>query len=222
MQEPVVKSPNVNALSLTTTPLTVLLLMSNVAISLYALFQDQGLIERWAFTPNRVYRNGEWYRLISGGFLHGSIAHLAFNMITLYFFGPILEIVLGSVHFGMVYVGALLIAHLFLYAKYREDPEYVAVGASGAISGVLFGFCMFFPFEKIYLFLIPIGIPAFLFAVGFAGFSYWASNQPTKTGVFGRVAHEAHLGGALGGLILTVIFEPRVLPGLIRQITNIF
>ncbi|HEY5564052.1 MAG TPA: rhomboid family intramembrane serine protease [Rhodothermia bacterium] len=204
------------------TPLTALLLLSNLAVSLYALFQDPKLIDRWAFIPNRIQENGEWYRLLSGGFLHGGIGHLAFNMITLYFFGPVLEMVLGTVNFGVLYFGALAVAHLFLLAKYKHDPDYVAVGASGAISGVVFGFCLFFPFEKIYLFLIPIGIPAFVFAIGFAGFSYWASNQPPQAGIFGRVAHEAHLGGALGGLVLTVLLEPRVLPGLMRQIESLF
>jgi membrane associated rhomboid family serine protease len=208
--------------SLFGTPLTALLLFANLGISLYAMYQDNALFDRWAFAPNRVHEKGEWYRLLSGGFLHGGLAHLAFNMITLYFFGPILELVLGTLDFGVVYFGALVVAHLFLYSKYQHDPEYVAVGASGAISGVLFGFCLFFPFEKIYLFLIPIGIPAFVFAVGFAWFSYYASNQPPKSGLFGRVAHEAHLGGALGGLALTVLLEPRVLPGLVKQITSLF
>lgn len=208
--------------SLTGTPVTALLLLSNLGISLYALYQDEQLLDRWAFIPNRVQENSEWYRVVSGGFLHGGLGHLAFNMITLYFFGPVLEYVLGHVNFVVVYFGAMGVAHLFLLGKYRHDPDYVAVGASGAISGIIFGFCLFFPFEKIYLFLIPIGIPAFLFAVGFAWFSYWASNQPPKSGIFGRVAHEAHLGGALGGLALTVLLEPTVLPGLIRQITNLF
>lgn len=208
--------------SLTGTPVTALLLGANLGISLYALYQDQNLFDRWAFVPERVHRLGEWSRMLSGGFLHGGVAHLAFNMITLYFFGPVLEIILGAINFVLVYFGSLAIAHLFLYGKYKEDPEYVAVGASGAISGVVFGFCLFFPFEKIYLFLIPIGIPAFLFAVGFAGYSYWASNQPPGKGLFGRVAHEAHLGGAVGGLVLTLLLEPRVLPGLFRQIANIF
>ena len=209
--------------SLFDTPVTASLLIANLGISLYALFQDQNLIERWALAPERVHRNGEWHRMITAGFLHGSIAHLAFNMITLYFFGRVLEIVLGPINFLIVYFGSLIVAHLFLYGKYRDDPDYVAVGASGAISGVLFGFCLFFPFEKIYLFLIPIGIPAFLFAVGFAGYSYWASNQtPGKGSVFGRVAHEAHLGGAVGGLILTVLLEPRVLPLLLGQVIDLF
>lgn len=143
-------------------------------------------------------------------------------MITLYFFGPVLEIILGPTDFLLIYFGSLVVAHLFLYGKYKDDPEYAAVGASGAISGVIFGFCLFFPFEKIYLFLIPIGIPAFLFAVGFAAYSYHASNQPPGKGIFGRIAHEAHLGGAVGGLVLTVLLEPRVLPGLLRQLTGIF
>jgi membrane associated rhomboid family serine protease len=208
--------------SLTGTPVTALLIGANLAISLYALFQDQDLFERWAYVPERIQSKNEWYRMISGGFLHGGIAHLAFNMITLYFFGPVLEIVLGPTDFLVIYFGSLVVAHLFLYGKYKDDPTYVAVGASGAISGILFGFCLFFPFEKIFLFLIPIGIPAFLFAIGFAGYSYWASNQPPGKGLFGRVAHEAHLGGAVGGLILTLLLEPRVLPGLLHQITNLF
>jgi membrane associated rhomboid family serine protease len=209
-------------LSMSTTPATFLLLATTVVISLIALYHSRELFARWSFDPSRVASQGEWYRFVSGAFLHGGMGHLAFNMLTLYFFGPVLEIMLGTVDFLVVYFGSLFVAHLFLYWKYREAAGYTAVGASGAISGVIFGFCLFFPFEKIYLLLIPIGIPAILFAVGFAAFSYYAANQPPGEGLFGRVAHEAHLGGAVAGLILTMVLEPRVLPGLIRQIGGLF
>lgn len=208
--------------SLTASPLTALLLFSNLGISLYALYKDDALFDRWAFVPERVANHGEWYRMISAGFLHGGIAHLAFNCITLYSFGPYLEYQLGAVNFIIVYFGSLVIAHFFLYGKYKDNPAYVAVGASGAISGIILGFCLFEPFAKLYLMFIPIGIPAFIFAIGFAGYSYWASNQPPGKSMFGRIAHEAHLGGAVGGLILTILVEPRVIPRLFETIADLF
>ncbi|PSQ78794.1 MAG: rhomboid family intramembrane serine protease [Bacteroidetes bacterium QH_8_67_23] len=170
-------------------PATLTLLVANVLISLYA-FANPSAIDRLSFRPQRVLREGEWGRLITGGFVHAGIAHLAFNMITLYFFGPQLEAgVFGPVRFLLLYFGAELAAHALTLAMHRDNPHYAAVGASGAVSGVVVG-------------------------------SVWAMRQSGEgqRGMTGGIAHEAHLGGALGGLLLTILLEPRAIGVFLQQI----
>ncbi len=190
------------------TPVTLILLLLNVLVSGYALLQDGSLIDRLGFRPVRIREQREWYRFITAGFVHGGLAHLAFNLITLYFFGPLLEVVLGSPGFIVLYFGSELTAHALTYWFHRGDEGYNAVGASGAISGIVFAFCLFAPFEKLYLFF-AIPVPAIVFAVGFVAVSIYAMNR--TRGRLGGIAHEAHLGGALGGVVLTIMLEPRAL-----------
>ena len=193
---------------LTETPVTLLLIIVIAMVSGYALFVDQGLIDRLAFKPVAILRDRQYYRLLSPGFVHGGIAHLAFNLITLYFFGPLLEAILGMPNFIVLYFGSELAAHTLSLALHHDNEEYAAVGASGAISGVLFGFCLFFPFEKLYFFgVIPMW--SIVFAIGYVVVSVYAINRRMEGGHAGGIAHEAHLGGAIGGLILTIILEPR-------------
>ena len=186
-------------------------------VSGYALYFDQSLINALSFRPKRILKDKEYYRMLTGGFVHGSLGHLAFNMFTLFFFGPVLEVTLGSAGFLIIFFGAELIAHGLTLWMHRNSASYAAVGASGAISGVVISFSIFFPFQKIYLFLIPVGIPAWIFALAFIGFSAFAMNKKDK-GRMGGIAHEAHLGGAIGGLILTVAMAPAALIRLFNQI----
>ncbi len=204
------------------TPVSYTLLGLNILISLYAMHVDHELFNKWAFIPHRIWHGHEWHRMITNGFLHAGLWHLMFNMVTLFFFGPILEMVLGSVAFLIVYLGAGWTASMFPLFKYKDRPGYVSVGASGSISGVVFGFALFFPMEKIFIFPLPIGIPAFIVAIGFVAFSIYASNQNAAGGAFSRVAHEAHLGGAIGGALLTLMVEPSLLGMLYDQITRLF
>ena len=199
-------------------PVTLALLVVNVLVSLYALSNPQ-VIDRLSFRPRRVLE-GEWYRLISGGFVHAGIAHLAFNMITLYFFGPQLEAgVFGPLGFLLLYFGSELAAHALTLAAHHDNPHYAAVGASGAVSGVIFGFCLFRPFSMLYIFF-AIPMPAIVFAVVYVVGSIWAMRQAGegRGGMTGGIAHEAHLGGAIGGLLLTVLLEPRAIGIFLQQI----
>ncbi len=199
-------------------PVTLLLLIANVLVSGYTLLGNPGLIDRLSLKPRRMVQHGEYGRLFTAGFVHVGLAHLAFNMITLFFFGPVLEGLLGPGGFLLVYVGAELAAHGLSVALHRDNPHYAAVGASGAVSGVVFGFCLFYPLAPIYLFLIPIGIPAALFALLYVGFSIYAMQGGREQGMTGGIAHEAHIGGALGGLVLTILLEPRAVPIFLDQI----
>lgn len=203
---------------MTAAPATVFLLAINTLVSLHALFVDPEAIEKYAFRPFDMVRNQEWYRVLSGAFLHGSLMHLLFNMMTLYFFGPFLEVRMGLTGFLIVYFGSLLAAHAYAFLRHKDEPDYAAVGASGAISGVLLAFCLFEPMRNIYLLLIPIGIPAFIFAILFIAFSTYAVRDADLKGGGGRIAHDAHLGGAIGGLLLTLLIEPGVLKTFVAQL----
>ncbi len=188
------------------------MLVLNVAIGAYTLLVNPELIDRWAFKPFRVVREREWSRWLTAGFVHVNGMHLAFNMITLYFFGPYVEAVMGPWNFLVVYLGSELTANALTFWKHRDAPQYSAVGASGAISGVLFAFCLFEPFAMLgIMFVIPM--PAILFAVLYVVLSIYASKRE-----IGRVAHEAHLGGALGGLALTILLYPAAVSIFLDQI----
>lgn len=198
-------------------PATTVLLIVNVVVSLYVLYANPQALERLALVPYDVVHNRAYERLFTAGFVHGGGAHLAFNMLTLYFFGPSLEGLLGPGRFLLLYFGSELAANAFSVYLHRSNPRYAAVGASGAISGVVFAFCLFAPFAKLYIFF-AIPMPAIVFAVLYVVGSIYAMKQAREGGAVGGIAHEAHLGGAIGGLILTILLEPMALSVFLRQI----
>ena len=202
-------------MNFTDTPATLILLLLNVLVSGYALFGDAGLIDRLSFRPRQILQERQYYRLITAGFVHVGLWHLAFNMITLFFFGPFMERILGTMPFVLLYFGSELAAHALSLFLHRNNPSYAAIGASGAISGVLFGFCLFQPFAIIYIYFIPA--PAIVFAVGYVLLSIYAMRQ-RESGMTSGIAHEAHLGGALGGVVMTILLEPRVVAHFLGQI----
>jgi len=183
---------------------TLLLIAINVVVSL-AAFNVPRLMETGMFMPYRAIRKNTWYELITSGFLHGGYTHLAFNMITLFFFGPVLERSIGEVHFLILYFTGLLASSIPTLIRHKDNPSYATIGASGAVEAVLFAFIVIYPFDKIYLFLIPIGIPAILFGAIFVAYSIWASKKE------GKINHEAHIGGAAWGLIYMFAFVPNTI-----------
>ncbi len=192
-------------------PVTFLLLIANVLVGVVTLFVDQSLVGKWAFRPKLV-KEGEWWRFITAGFVHVGLSHLAFNMITLYFFGPFLEGILGPAKFVAVYFGSELAANALTMWRHKDNPNYSAVGASGAVSGVLFAFILFEPFAMLYIFL-AVPMPAILFAVLYIAMSIYSAKQGG-----GQVAHEAHLGGALGGVVLTLLLYPAAFGIFLQQL----
>ncbi len=197
-------------------PFTLLILLINLLIGIYTFGMDPSLIGRMALTPIRIREHGEYYRFVTGGFVHAGWAHLAFNMFTLFFFGPFLERKLGLVIFLIVYLGSGLAANLVSYLVHRKHDNYSAVGASGSIAGIVFAFCLFEPFRRIILFLV-VPMPAWVFAIAFVGFSIYAMKKKFD-GELGRIAHEAHLGGAIGGAFLTILFRPDVFVSFLDKI----
>ncbi len=171
-------------------------------------FNNRVLLERLILWPPAVDRSKQYDRLLTHGFIHADGMHLLFNMVTLYFFGtqlePFFADYIGSLGFLAFYLSAIVIAIMPTYIRHQRDPNYRSLGASGAVSAVLFAFILLAPWSKIYLFLIPIGIPAFVFGGLYLGYTIWMDRRGG-----GNINHSAHLWGAVYGMLFTIIMEPR-------------
>jgi membrane associated rhomboid family serine protease len=182
---------------------TVILIVT-VAISLLGLYKLPRLIDSCLFRPYYFLRRKQYGTIILSGFVHADIPHLLFNMFTFYFFAFPMERHIGTVPLLILYFIGLIGSHSCTYFKHKDNPEYASLGASGAISAVLFAYIVYFPTSTLMILPIPIPIPAALFAVGYVGYSYWASNQSG-----GRINHDAHLCGAISGLLFVAVADPR-------------
>jgi membrane associated rhomboid family serine protease len=195
-------------------PATLMLLITATMISGYAMFSKPGLVNLLAFRPGRIREQGELYRMATAWMVHGGVAHLIFNMYTLYAFGRGLEALIGTGAFLLVFFGSELCANGLSFVLKRNDATYSAVGASGAISGILFSYSLYRPLAYIYLFGV-IPMPSWVFAILFVVVSVTAMGRK-KGG--GGIAHEAHLGGALGGVLITLLLDPRALGIFLGQL----
>lgn len=183
-------------------PASLVILAVNIGLGLLSLLGMPQLVERCLFRPYEFARGQRRATVITSGFVHADLPHLLFNMITFWFFGVQLEWYIGTPKFVLLYAAGLLISQLGTYLKHRNNPEYATLGASGAISAVLFAAIVYFPTMKLAFILFPVPIPAPLFAVGYLAYSFWSSRQNR-----GRINHDAHLGGALVGLAFVAVFD---------------
>ena len=196
--------------------LTILLVVATVAVSWMA-FNNPRLLDRLLLWPPAIERKHQYDRLLTHGFVHADWQHLLFNMITLYFFGRAVEQVfvnyIGPVGFVLFYLSAILVAILPTYLRHRKDPRYRSLGASGAVSAVLFAFILMAPWSLILVFFLPV--PAVLYGVFYVGYSIWMDKQGGD-----NVNHSAHLWGAGYGVLFTVMMEPRVIPTFLAQLLH--
>ena len=190
-----------------------LIFAATIVASLLALFVAPGLLERCVFRPYWLVRKRQYDTLITSGFVHADLPHLLFNMFTFWFFAFPLERTIGSVPFAVLYFSSLVLSDAGTYFKHRNDPEYASLGASGAITAVLFAYIVYYPSQSLISLPIPVPIPAPLFAVLYVAYSWYSSRQAR-----GRVNHDAHLGGALYGLVFVLLTDPaayRTLAGML-------
>ena len=186
-------------------PMTYAIIFVNVLISGYAFFVDSDLINRWSLQVGSILKGGQYHRVLTSGFLHADPTHFLFNMITLFFFGRTMELILGPIGFLILYFGSELVANGYSLWSRRNELYYASIGASGAVCGVLLAYCLLFPLGQIHIFFLPIGIPAFLYAGLFIAYSIYATNHGDG------IAHEAHLGGAFGGIVIMCLLYPGAL-----------
>ncbi len=197
-------------------PLTLLIIAVTVLVSWLA-FNNQKLLERLILWPPAIARRHQYDRLVTHGFIHADFQHLLFNMITLYFFGRAVEQwfvpYLGQVGFVLFYLSAIVVAILPTYLKHRNDANYRSLGASGAVSAVLFTFILVQPWSLIIVFVLPV--PAIVYGVLYVGYSIWMDRHGRD-----NVNHSAHLWGAGYGILFTLMMEPRVGPAFLESLMH--
>jgi len=195
-------------ISLTHAPVTLVVMVVTVATSVVSFYKER-IREFLALEPYRMFKDGHFHQVVTSGLVHADVPHLMINMLTLYFFGPYLEMLIalssGShLPFLGIYLVSLVAGSIYPLLKYRRRDGYVAVGASGAISGLVFAFCLAEPTSLIYIFF-AIPIPAWLYAILFTAYSTYAMRRAND-----NIGHEAHLAGALAGIVATVIAVPGI------------
>ncbi|MEP6882398.1 MAG: rhomboid family intramembrane serine protease [Dokdonella sp.] len=195
---------------------TLALIAVTCAISFLA-FKNQKLISDLILWPPAISRDKQYYRLLTYGFIHADGQHLLFNMITLYFFGRLIEQFvsgyIGTLGFVAFYLSAILVSILPTYMKNIGNPTYRSLGASGAVSAVLFGFVLLQPWATILIFFIPC--PAIIYAVLYIAYSIYMDRQNRD-----NVNHSAHLWGAAYGVLFLLAMEPRLFNVFLEQLAQ--
>ncbi|WP_348056504.1 rhomboid family intramembrane serine protease [Dokdonella sp.] len=180
-------------------------------------FSNAQLIDRLILWPPAITRAKEYWRLATCGLIHADPQHLIFNMITLYFFGrlvePFLATRIGAIGYALFYVVGLVVSSLPSYLNHRNDPAYRSLGASGAVSAVLFAFIVLQPWATIYVFVLPI--PAVIYAVLYLAYTFYMDRRASD-----RINHSAHLWGAVYGMLFPVLIEPAVLPRFFQLLVH--
>ena len=186
---------------------------ATLGVSLLGLYRMPALIGRCVLRPYRVSRGKDLETVLSSGFVHGDMGHLLFNMVTFYFFAFPMERFLGSGKFLVLYTLGLILSSICSIVKERNNPAYATLGASGAISAVLFAYVIYFPFSTLLIFPIPFPIPAFLFAIGYIAYSMWAARSRRD-----NINHDAHLCGAITGVAFVLVTDPGAWSGALSAV----
>lgn len=198
-------------------PFTFLLIAITGLVSWQA-FNNRRLADRLILWPPAISRHRQYDRLIGYGFIHADWAHLIFNMITLFFFGRLIEQVMAQISgsvltFPLFYLGALVVSILPTYLKNKNNPNYLSLGASGAVSAVLFAFILLSPWSLIFVLFIPA--PAIVYAVFYVGYSLWMDKRGGD-----QFNHSAHLAGAAFGVLFMLCMEPGILGHFLQRLAN--
>jgi membrane associated rhomboid family serine protease len=196
------------------TPVTAFLIAANIIASLIAL-SNKAFMEKNLFHVGPILAQREWHRMLTSGFLHGGFLHLFVNMYVLYMFGGFIERSMGPVGYLIVYFAALIGGNAWALLENKAKPSYRALGASGATSGIIMSFILFRPFEPLMIFPIPFFMPAVVLGAAFIVISAILAQRENKA-----IGHEAHLGGALAGLIATILLEPAVFSEFATEIAQ--
>lgn len=183
---------------------TIVIILANVLFSMKG-FNNSSFFNKYKFQIGPITQK-DYVRVFSSGFLHIDFNHLLFNMITLYFFADVIISFMGTTNLIIIYVLSLLAGSLLTYIYHKDNYYYSAVGASGAVSGVLFAAILLYPDMSLYLMFIPIPIPAYIVGIGYLAYTVFGMKKQ-----LGNIGHAAHLGGAIAGLLLVILLRPEIL-----------
>lgn len=181
--------------------ITIVIIAANVIVS-FKGFGDRLFFEKYKFNVGSI-RRGEQIRMVSSGFLHADTTHLLMNMITLYFFAGTVISQLGNFNFIIIYFASLVFGNLLSLYLHKEEFWYSAIGASGAVTGVLYAAILLDPSMSLYMFFIPIPIPGYIFGIAYLLYSIYGMKNR-----IGNIGHDAHFGGAVGGYAVTLLLAP--------------
>jgi membrane associated rhomboid family serine protease len=188
------------------------------ALVSWLAFNNRKLADRLILWPPAIDRHKQYDRLLTYGFIHADFTHLLFNMLTLFFFGRFIEQAMGQLSgsaltYPAFYLSALVVSILPTYLNNRHNPNYLSLGASGAVSAVVFAFVLLQPWSLIFVFFVPL--PAVLYAVGYVAYSIWMDRRGGD-----RINHSAHLAGAAYGVLFMVAMRPDVLGHFLAELGN--
>ncbi len=198
--------------------ITVIIIAITCLVS-YLAFSNEKLMEDLIFYPPAITRDHQWYRFITSGFIHADMMHLGFNMLTLYFFGKNLEFVYTE-YFGvnkfwylLLYFGALIVSQIPSFIKNKNSYYYRSLGASGAVSAIVFSMILLMPWSTLYVFIIPV--PAIVYAIFYLGYSIYMSKKGGDS-----INHDAHIWGAIFGITFSIALHPEVLSIFLNELSH--
>lgn len=195
------------------TPVASYIFAITLLTSLYAFYGNHSLIRSFSLYPYSISRGKKLYTIITSGLVHANWAHLAFNLLSYYFFAFTLERIAGHWQFFIIYFSGLALSDLTTIIKNKNNTGYYSLGASGAISALLFSYILFDPFSRIMIFPIPFPIPAFVFAGLYLLYCMYASRRQSD-----NINHEAHFWGAITGVVATSVLYPGVFLNFVAKI----
>jgi membrane associated rhomboid family serine protease len=195
------------------TPVSSLLFVFTIIVSLYGIYGNSYANRGLMLHPYSIKRGKSYYTILTSGFIHADMNHLLFNMLSFYFFAFSLEKIVGHWQFAVIYILGLVLSDISSIIKNKNNSSYYSLGASGAISAVLFSYILFDPLSRIYIFFIPIGIPAYIFAFLYLAYCMYASKNQSD-----QINHEAHFWGAISGLVITSVLFPHVLGYFLKSV----
>ena len=200
--------------------LTLIIILVTVGISLYAL-QNPALLEKLMLNPYKVSQKNEYYRFITSGFVHADFGHLLFNMLSFWFFGESIERLFGMlfggsgrIYFLALYILGIIVSDIPSFLKHRTKSNYNSLGASGGVAAILFAAVLYAPLLEICLYFL-ICMPGFIFGILFIGYSFYESRRGS-----GFVNHDAHMYGAIFGMLFMAVVYPASVPGFFEQISG--